>query len=576
MFVTAMFEMVGLGVLLPLLQALANGIENSNLNRVFDWLNGQGWDLPDNRMFLILGIILAVYLIKNLVLLVTIYLQTSTTLIQHARISSRMLRAYLGMDLKFFARRNSGDILRNLETSSFQVFETGLLSILNIVLESLIISGIMIYLFWLNTTIILSVGGILGAGFLIYNLSIQHRVQAWGQEYHDAMSRIYQWINQSIGSFKETKVLGRENFFTQQYAMAVERRAYLRTVLAVAQQSPRLLFETLIAVALIVVVAIITSMGTTNVGPSTLPLLGMFAFAAFRLLPSMNKLVNSMVNLRSTMAPMNHLYAEMREIGVTFSGGEFDYSEERVEFKNKIELKGIGYKYENLSVEALKDITLDISFGESIGIAGASGAGKSTLVDILLGLLSPSEGRIILDGKETNLKPGSWMGQVGFIPQSTFLIDDSIRRNIAFGMPDTDIKDDKVNAAMEKAGLGPLISELPDGLDTVVGDRGIRLSGGQRQRIAIARALYLEPSLLLLDEATSALDNQAESGITTILDELGQQLTIIIIAHRLSTIHHCDKIVFMANGRIVDVGTFDELYERCDGFREQVDVVKLK
>jgi ABC-type multidrug transport system fused ATPase/permease subunit len=284
---------------------------------------------------------------------------------------------------------------------------------------------------------------------------------------------------------------------------------------------------------------------------AVLPTLGLFAAAAFRLMPSVNRVLGAVQSLRYGMPVIDTLCAEFKlavpEIAVT--------QRSVTPFRATLELNQITYAYPAVAEPALKDISLAIQRGESVGFIGASGAGKSTLVDILLGLLAPDTGEVRVDGNDIQKNLRNWQDQIGYVPQSIFLTDDTLRRNVAFGLPNEQINDAAVHRAIRAAQLEEFVDSLPDGLETFVGERGIRLSGGQRQRIGIARAIYHDPAVLVLDEATSSLDTETERGVMQAITALQGSKTILIIAHRLSTVEHCNRLYRLQDGRVVEEGT---------------------
>ena len=282
-----------------------------------------------------------------------------------------------------------------------------------------------------------------------------------------------------------------------------------------------------------------------------LPIIGLFAAAAFRLLPSVNRVIGAVQLLRFTSPIANTLYDEIHLIHKTES---ISYEGEVI-LKNNLEIKNVRFSYPSSELEIIKDININIIFGKTVGFIGESGAGKSTLVDIILGLLTPVSGEIIVDGINITKSIRGWQNQIGYVPQSIYLVDDSLRRNIAFGLPIKDISDDAVWQAARSAKLEEFINKLPDGLETIVGERGVKLSGGQQQRIGIARALYHNPSVLVLDEATSSLDIETERKVMDAVNELHGEKTILIVAHRLSTVESCDYIYRLEQGKIISEGT---------------------
>jgi ABC-type multidrug transport system fused ATPase/permease subunit len=288
-----------------------------------------------------------------------------------------------------------------------------------------------------------------------------------------------------------------------------------------------------------------------------LPVLGLFGAAAFRLLPAVNRMINNFQLVNVSRPQVAEIFSDL-----TMSVPIRDTSIQRSSFKRDVSIDDVSFSYAASSAEALIDVSISVARGEAVGLVGPSGSGKSTLVDILLGLLKPTSGRVLVDGDDIHDNLRGWQDQIGYVPQSIFLTDDTLRRNVAFGLPKEQIDDDAVKSAIRSAQLEEFVASLPEGLNTIVGERGVRLSGGQRQRIGIARALYNNPDVLVLDEATSSLDTETEHGVMQAVQALQGEKTVIIVAHRLSTVEYCDRLYRLENARIVDEGTFSEVTSR--------------
>jgi ATP-binding cassette, subfamily B, bacterial PglK len=296
-----------------------------------------------------------------------------------------------------------------------------------------------------------------------------------------------------------------------------------------------------------------------------LPLLGLYAYAGFRVIPSANRIMTYVNDLRYSRAWIHDLRADLAALPAPPPAPAG--AAEPIRFGRELALERVSYAYAGAGDAVLTGVELTIARGESIGIVGPSGAGKSTLVDLLLGLLEPTAGRITVDGRDIASALGSWQRHIGYVPQEPFLLDDTIRRNVAFGIADADVDDRRVTTALRRAQLAEFVGGLRDGLDTLLGERGTRLSGGQRQRVAIARALYHDPEVLVFDEATSALDTTTERELIDSLEALRGVKTLVVIAHRLSTVRRCDRLALLRDGRLADVGSYDELIERDAAFR---------
>jgi len=352
-------------------------------------------------------------------------------------------------------------------------------------------------------------------------------------------------------------IQNREKDFINQYSIHNAKGYAIGQMINTLKAMPRLLLEFLAVAAIVIVFLVMLAQGSKI--ESILPVLAFFAVTAFRLMPSANRILGAVQNVHYHLPVINVLFLDMLLPIINKKSKELP-----VLFNKKIEISKIGFKFENTSEPVIKDMSFKINYGELIGIIGPSGSGKSTLVDIILGLLKPSSGEILIDGLDINKNLRGWQNNIGYVPQSIYLTDDTLRRNVAFGLANENISEVAVNKAIKAAQLEGFIKDLPDGLDTVVGEHGVRLSGGQRQRIGVARALYHDPSVLVLDEATSSLDTETEAGVMDAIEALKGNKTIIIVAHRLSTVENCARIYKLKKGLVVGEGTPAEILFKND------------
>jgi len=396
----------------------------------------------------------------------------------------------------------------------------------------------------LGAVVVVSILG--AAGWFFHRISRSH-IARWGEarQYHDGLR--LQHLQQGMGGVKDVKMLGREADFLNQYHMHNEQSARAGQMHSTLQQLPRMWLELLAVSGLALLVISMLAQG--HALEFVLPTLGLFSAAAFRLMPSVSRVLGAVQALRYGLPVIDVLHAELNLALPEVTRTNISPAP----FRSGLKLSNVNHTYPGTVTPALKDVSLVIELGESVGFIGASGAGKSTLVDIILGLLTPDQGVVMVDDKDIQQNLRNWQEHIGYVPQSIYLTDDTLRRNVAFGLPDEQIDDAAVKRAIQSAQLEDFVSSLPDGLTTMVGERGIRLSGGQRQRIGIARALYHDPALLLLDEATSSLDTATELGVMQAVKALQGSKTILIVAHRLSTVEHCDRLYRMENGVLVDI-----------------------
>jgi len=371
----------------------------------------------------------------------------------------------------------------------------------------------------------------------------------WGKvrQHHEGL-RI-QHLQQGLGGAKDVKLLGREGDFLAQYHLHHAQSARVGELQSTLQQLPRLWLELLAVGGLALLVFVMLGRGVELT--SIVPTLGLFAAAAFRLMPSVSRVLASVQAVRYAMPVINTLHEELK---LAAPEPAIRTTDQGRRFYREIRLTDVAYSYPGADTPALHGLTLAIKKGESVGFIGSSGSGKSTLVDVILGLLPPSNGSVLVDGQDIQEQLRTWQDQIGYVPQSIYLTDDTLRRNVAFGIPDEHIDDAAVQRAIRDAQLEEFVGGLPNGVESIVGERGIRLSGGQRQRIGIARALYHDPSVLVMDEATSALDATTESGVMEAVTALRGSKTILIVAHRLTTVGQCDRIYRLESGTVVAEG----------------------
>lgn len=496
-------------------------------------------------------LVLLVYLVKNLFLAYMLWRQTQFTFDVQASLSSVLFSSYLFQPYTFHLQKNSAQLIRNI-VSEVSLFRGILSSALYLLSELLVLAGIAILLLAIEP-----VGALAVALFSLifvwgFHILSREKLVRWGEtrQYHDGLR--VQHLQQGFGGIKDIKLLGREKNFLARYDVHNLESARAWKMQTLMQNFPRLLFELLGVSGLVVLVLGMLAQGREVA--AILPTLGLFAAAAFRLLPSVNRILASMQALRGGDSVINMLCMELevQESGAHVQTGQ------KTPFSG-LSLLDVTFRYPDQSRDALENLSFCMERGESIGLIGASGSGKSTLVDVMLGLLAPSSGKIELNGIDVHRNLRQWQDMIGYVPQNIFLTDDTLKRNIAFGLADEKIDEAAVQRALKAAQLDAFVSQLSRGLDTMVGERGVRLSGGQRQRIGIARALYHDPAILVLDEATSALDEETERGVMQAVAALKGDKTLLVVAHRLSTIAHCDRYVRMEQGKIVQQGKISEL-----------------
>lgn len=493
---------------------------------------------------------------------------------QQVKLRLRLLHTYLFLPYTFHLKTNSAHLIQNIINESQSFSYSVAIPLLNSISNSFVLVVLVLLLAKTDLAATVSVIGILLGTYLPFHF-FRHKIVRWGKEGVDANTEMLRIVNHAIGGLKETRVIGCEEFFENQLGGQVNRFARVATLFHVFQMLPRLVIESLLITFVVGLVSI--SLLFEQRSQNLVSVLGIFAIASIRLLPSASQLMSNMGVLRNFKPTLERLYMDLKEIekpesvnylkisqGVLLSKGlKFENQKANknttMPFTENIVLDKINYAYPESNSNSLTDVSLTIKKGESIALIGKSGAGKTTLVDVLLGLLIPQSGDIRVDNLSVYNSLRSWQNLIGYIPQTIFLTDDTIERNIAFGVSDDQIDPQRLNNAIRSAQLSELIAQLPEGTQTMVGEHGVRLSGGQRQRIGIARALYHEREILVLDEATSALDNETENLISQAIQDLSGTKTMIIIAHRLTTVEHCDRIYEMQKGQIVKCGSYEEV-----------------
>ncbi len=547
----AILETLGLGLVMPLLTLITQADLVVDNPRVAPWIAYLGNPDTLTLVYGALGLLVSTYVVKGVFLMFLAWRQAKFSYNLSENISSELFRQYLLQPYTFHLQRNSSELIRNVtgEVSMLTGATTNLLALMT---EGSTLFGIGIILLWLEPIGALSVIVFLGSTAMLFQRSLRSRLAVWGQkrQYHDGFRS--QHLLQGLGGVKDILLGGRVRHFAAQYS--VHNRASFEVGIRyqTLQQAPRLFLEVVAVMGLAILVVVMVGRGSDL--NALLPTLGVFVAAAFRMIPSLNRMVASAQVIRYSAPVVDLLYDEFKQLT---KASEAETTGLISDGMHSIVVDSVGFSYDDTVEKALNGITLRIEAGSTVGIVGPSGSGKSTLVDVILGLLAPQDGEVRCDDIPVRTDMGGWQRQVGYVPQTIYLTDDSMRRNIAFGLADDEIDEERIQKAVESAQLKELFASLPSGLDTEVGERGVRLSGGQRQRIGIARALYHDPAVLVLDEATSALDEATEAEVMKAIDRLHGSKTILVIAHRLSTVRNCDWLFRLETGRLVAQGPFE-------------------
>ncbi|EKQ68733.1 ABC-type bacteriocin/lantibiotic exporter with N-terminal double-glycine peptidase domain [Leptolyngbyaceae cyanobacterium JSC-12] len=571
----SMLDALGIGLVGPFIGLAVNPeliYQNSFLSRVYSSLN-----LNNTNQFIgLLGlVIIIIFYFKSF-----LYYQIQRYVFrfcftQQVKLRLRLLRTYLALPYTFHLRTNSAHLVQSIINESQNFSYSVAIPLLNSIANAFVLFVLLLLLAKTDLIATVSILGLLVITFIPFHL-LRHRIVRWGKEGVEANTEMLRIVNHALGGLKETRVIGCESYFEAQLGTQVNNFARVATLFHIFQILPRIVIESLLITFVVGLVSV--SLIFEQRSQNLVSVLGIFAIASIRLLPSASQLMSNMGVLRNFKPTLEKIYFDLKELEKPESVRYMQLARGRVRgsfgkeslnqgdldagiipFTKKLTIERLNYRYPEAPFNALTDVSLTIRKGESIALIGKSGAGKTTLVDVILGLLIPQSGDIQVDGLSVYGALRSWQKLIGYIPQSIFLIDDTIERNIAFGVPDHLIDRQKVETAIKLAQLAELVQQLPEGLQTMVGEHGVRLSGGQRQRIGIARALYHEREILVLDEATSALDNETENLISEAIKQLSGTKTMIIIAHRLTTVEHCDRIYAMEKGRIVKCGSYQEI-----------------
>jgi len=543
-------ETLSIGLVVPALAFMTRGGQAAPPG-LTPWIEWLGNPSTSGLILVVLLILLAVYALKSAFLLFVAYWQSRFVTATQASTSRRLYAIYLQQPWLFHLQRHSSDLMRTMNEAR-EFSQTCSLFIMT-VSEILALGGLISLLLWFEPLGATVVACLLGAAGWLFTVVIHGRSKFWGrtQRHHSKMA--IKHAQQGFGSAKDVKIRGCEDQFLRQFRVHTDALARLAALQSFVYQMPRLWYELLAVAALLLLSTVMVWRGTPS--ERLIPMLGLFAAVAFRMLPSVNHVTTAIQKLRHSGATLDALQRELG-LGQTLPPRPAAIP---IRFHDSVLLENVSFRYPTGAHAVLDGISIRIPHGAAVGFVGGSGAGKSTLVDVILGLLPPQSGRVLVDGQDIHDNLRGWQDIIGYVPQSIYLCDESIRSNVAFGVPEDEIDDRAVRRALEAAQLDAFVASLPQGHDTTVGERGVRLSGGQRQRIGIARALYHDPQVLVLDEATSALDSDTEREVMSAVNALHGTKTLIIVAHRLTTVSTCDLLYRLEQGRVVQAGTFAEV-----------------
>ncbi len=566
MIIASLLALVGVGTVPVFVSAVIDADRVLNYPVLGDFLSWINITTPYSLTIFGSLVLFSVYLIKNLFMLFYDYMNNRYMMNRILFLQNRMFKAYMYSPYTFFISKNSSELLRNINSEVNKIVDGTLKPImfvsLNVIMTVVIVSGLLV------VEPLISVMGIFffgGFSYLFLKLT-RKKISFYGSESLDHRKSMTKAVLEGLQGFKDAKVLKRENFFLEEYHQHAQRHKTYDLKRTVLNAMPRQIIEMITLSGILFIAVIMVIQGREMA--SIVPTIALFGAAVMKIRPSINAVIQDVNNLRYNIYSVETVYNDLMYLEGKDKLIKPSKDVDRLVLSKEIRLKDLEFTYPNSNEPAIRNINLTIPKNSAVAFVGSSGVGKTTLVDVILGLLEPQKGSVSVDGKDIFENIDGWQKNIGYIPQFIYLLDDTIRRNICFGIPDNEVDEEMLWLAIETAQLGEMVRDLDEGVDTIVGERGVRLSGGQRQRIGIARALYNNPQVLIMDEATSALDNITEKVLIRAIERLRGDKTIIMIAHRLTTVQNCDTIHMMKEGEVIAQGTYHELLETSKEFRE--------
>lgn len=574
--VMAFLDVLGVSSILPFMALLADpSLLETNIYLAQAYEFGKRFGINSPHQFLILlGVLMFVTLVSSLAFkMLTIFIQLRFMLLREYSIGKRLMQSYLGQPYAWLISKNSSDIGKTILSEVNYVVHNSLVPTMDVIAQGLVVIAMCTLLVVVDPVLTFCTMFVFGFSYGVILLNTRKHLTRLGEQRVRANKERFAAVNEAFGAFKEVKMGSLEYMCVTRFSAPAKSYAEHQASELSIRWMPRYIIEAIAFGGIILILLVLLEKNGDLA--TALPVLAVYTYAGYRMLPALQKIYGALTQIRFSSPALDALQQEIQNLNYCSKKISEEYP---FEFKKNISLSGVKYKYPNANASALEDISLDILPRSKVGIVGTTGGGKTTLVDVILGLLQPSQGTLSVDGVKINIDNcRSWQRLIGYVPQHIFLNDDTIASNIAFGLPAHEIDLEAVKQAAEVASLdGFVMNKLPEGYETIVGERGVRLSGGQRQRIGIARAIYHKPKVLILDEATSALDNLTEEAVMESLNKIDHDITVIMIAHRLTTIKNCDHVYLLENGRIVDEGTFSDLMHNNKTFSAMVTGEKSK
>jgi len=564
---SALLETAGVASVLPFLTVIANpnAVQDNDL---LHWLFTTLGFSSVNWFLVFLGFVaLGALVISNAMRAVVTWGMLRFSWMRNHSLSLRLLDSYLHRPYTFFLNENTATLGRNILAETSNVINGVLLPLLDIIARAMVLLFLIVLVMVVNPVLALLVAVAIGTIYGAIYLLLQRKLAWIGRGRLEANTGRFKAASEAFGGIKAVKLMGSEDIFVQRYSAHSYRLSNYLATAAVLSSIPRYALETVAFGGIILIVLYL--LATRSDLAQVLPLAGLFTFAGYRMMPAIQQIFQGATQLRFNQAALDILH-EALQAGAATAGRRDSVDIQPLPFKDRLELHGITFRYPQTAEPVIPYLSLTIKAGSSIAFAGKTGSGKTTISDIILGLLPPTAGKILVDGVEIGSKNmHQWQRNLGYVPQDIYLLDDTVASNIAFGMAEGKVDMAAVERAAKIANIHDfIVGALPDGYNTMVGERGVRLSGGERQRVGLARALYHDPAVLVLDEATSALDGATEKAVFTAIENIARVKTLIIIAHRLTTVRKCDVVYVIEDGHIIASGTYDELMESNAKFQE--------
>ncbi len=537
------------------------------------WVGGWFPDLPDTpSLSLILwasGILFVFVVFKTLFLTFVFYIQARIITSQRVKLGDRMFRTYQSAPYEWYLQKNSAELLKKIHVDPANIIGGILMPLINLMM-ALIMAAFVLAVMVLNMPGLAFLSLLVtGGGILLIIRILQSYFRRIGEVTDREFEKVIKAIQQGFGAFVEARITGCEGYLRSTHRNSLLRIAAAQRLQSSLQKATPYAVETIAIFGMLIILFLLIR--STDAIVTVLPVISLLGVAMIRLKQLASQIAAAVNDMNAARAFIPGIVRDVQELSIIEAKRQTKDSRFRIiDQFNVLSLSAVTYCYPNAGTQAVRDISIQIERGESVAFIGATGCGKSTLINLILGLLEPQAGKITVNNTDIYGDVGGWRKLLGYIPQSIYLIDDTIQANVAFGVPNDEVDNDRLWTALRSAGLEKFVMSQPYDLNSVVGERGVRLSGGQRQRLGIARALYPAPEVLVMDEATSALDNRTEEKVMQAIQNIKQNRTLIMVAHRLSTVEDCDRLYFMSKGRIEDVGTFEELRQSSAGFREML------